>query len=180
MLQSTPMPNIGPMELLLLGVVAVLLFGPAKMPEMARSIGKATREFKDSVTGTGIGEALEGVNDVRSAMTPSNLAKAAMPAPVKEMAAGVTEMKETFTDPLGDEEEGAGRGRGCGRAPPAEAEPLPAARELPSRPRPRRAAAPRGAAAPRLRRFLSPAYVRLLLLRASANPRPRGTTKGKR
>ena len=38
-------------------------------------------------------------------MTPTNLAKAAMPAPVKEMAAGVTEMKETFTDPLGQKKE---------------------------------------------------------------------------
>ena len=99
------MPNIGPMELILLGVVAVLLFGPAKIPEMARSLGRATREFKDSVTGTGIGEALDGVNDVRTTVTPSNLAKAAMPAPVKEMAAGVTEMKETFTDPLGQKKE---------------------------------------------------------------------------
>jgi len=45
------MPNIGPMELILLGVVAVLLFGPARIPEMARSLGRATREFKDSVTG---------------------------------------------------------------------------------------------------------------------------------
>ena len=34
-------------------------------------------------------------------MNPTNLAKAAVPAPVKEMASGVTEMKETFTDPLG-------------------------------------------------------------------------------
>ena len=49
-------------------------------------------------------------------MTPTNLAKAAMPAPVKEMAAGVTDMKETFTDPLGQkkEKEEAER-RGCGR-----------------------------------------------------------------
>ena len=95
------MPNIGPMEIILIGVVAVLLFGPARIPEMARSLGRATREFKDSVTGTGIGDALEGVNDVRTMTSPTNLAKAAMPAPVKEMAAGVTEMKETFTDPLG-------------------------------------------------------------------------------
>ena len=33
---------------------------------MARSLGRATREFKESVTGTGISEAIEGVNDVRT------------------------------------------------------------------------------------------------------------------
>src|SRR3954463_14282357 len=91
------MPNVGPMELLLLGLLAVVIFGPAKLPEIGRSIGKATREFKDSISGTGIQEALDGVGDIRSAMTPTNLAKAAMP----EMAAGVTDVKETFTDPLG-------------------------------------------------------------------------------
>jgi sec-independent protein translocase protein TatA len=95
------MPNVGPMELLLLGILALAIFGPAKFPEIGRSIGRATREFRDTITGTGIDEAISGVNDVRSAVNPTNLAKAAMPAPVKEMAAGVTEMKETFTDPLG-------------------------------------------------------------------------------
>jgi TatA/E family protein of Tat protein translocase len=127
------MPNIGPMELILLGVVAVLLFGPARIPEMARSLGRATREFKDSVTGTGIGDALEGVNEVRTTVTPSNLAKAAMPAPVKEMAAGVTEMKETFTDPLGQkkEQEKAEADGSGDDAPAADPAPMPAARELP-------------------------------------------------
>jgi TatA/E family protein of Tat protein translocase len=95
------MPNIGPLELLLLGVLLVVLFGPAKLPEIGRSVGRATREFKDSITGTGIDEAIKGVGDVRSAMSPTNLAKAAMPASVKEVAADVTDMKETFQDPLG-------------------------------------------------------------------------------
>ncbi len=95
------MPNIGPMELLLLGLLAVVIFGPAKLPEIGRSIGRATREFKDSVSGTGIQEAIDGVGDVRSAMSPTNLAKAAMPAPLKEMASDVTDMKKTMADPLG-------------------------------------------------------------------------------
>jgi sec-independent protein translocase protein TatA len=95
------MPNVGPFELLFLGLLLVLLFGPSKLPEIGRSIGRTTREFKDTIAGTGIDDAISTVNDVRSVASPTNLAKAAMPAPVKEMAAGVTEMKETFTDPLG-------------------------------------------------------------------------------
>jgi len=99
------MPNIGPMELIFLGLLAVLIFGPKKLPEIGRSLGRATRDFKDSISGTGISEAVSGVNDVRTAMTPTNLAKAAMPASVKEMQADVTEMKQTFTDPLGQKKD---------------------------------------------------------------------------
>jgi sec-independent protein translocase protein TatA len=43
---------IGLPELLLLGVVVLLLFGPKRLPEMGRSLGHGLREFKDSVTGT--------------------------------------------------------------------------------------------------------------------------------
>ncbi len=38
--------NIGPMELLLIFVLALLVFGPKKLPEIGRSVGKALREFK--------------------------------------------------------------------------------------------------------------------------------------
>jgi sec-independent protein translocase protein TatA len=42
---------VGFPELLLLGLVALLLFGPKRLPEMGRGLGKGLREFKDSVTG---------------------------------------------------------------------------------------------------------------------------------
>jgi len=42
---------IGLPEILLLGLVALLLFGPKRLPEMGRGLGKGLREFKDSVTG---------------------------------------------------------------------------------------------------------------------------------
>jgi sec-independent protein translocase protein TatA len=42
---------IGMPELLLLGLVALLFFGPKRLPEMGRGLGKGLREFKDSVTG---------------------------------------------------------------------------------------------------------------------------------
>ncbi|HEY7397905.1 MAG TPA: twin-arginine translocase TatA/TatE family subunit [Gaiellaceae bacterium] len=44
---------IGVPELLLLGLVALLLFGPKRLPEMGRGLGKGMREFKDSVSGVG-------------------------------------------------------------------------------------------------------------------------------
>ena len=45
------MPNVGPMELIILVVVLLLLFGSRKLPEIGRSLGRGMREFKDSVTG---------------------------------------------------------------------------------------------------------------------------------
>jgi sec-independent protein translocase protein TatA len=42
---------IGMPELLLLALVALVLFGPKRLPEMGRSLGKGLREFKDSVSG---------------------------------------------------------------------------------------------------------------------------------
>jgi TatA/E family protein of Tat protein translocase len=122
------MANIGPMELLLLGLLAVLIFGPAKLPEIGRGIGKATREFKESISGTGIQEALDGVGDIRSAMTPTNLAKAAMP----DMAASVTDVKETFTDPLGQKK--AAEAAEQEKSKPAAAPPPPAASDTPAAP----------------------------------------------
>ncbi len=44
---------IGLPELLLLGLLALLLFGPKRLPEMGRGLGKGLREFKESVTGDG-------------------------------------------------------------------------------------------------------------------------------
>ena len=45
------MPNIGAPEIVLLLLVALLLFGAKRLPEIGRSLGSGMREFKDSVTG---------------------------------------------------------------------------------------------------------------------------------
>ena len=45
------MPEIGISGLIILLVVALLVFGPKRLPEIGRSLGRGMREFKDSVTG---------------------------------------------------------------------------------------------------------------------------------
>ena len=45
------MPNIGPLELVLILLVVLLLFGAKRLPELGRSLGSGMKEFKDSVTG---------------------------------------------------------------------------------------------------------------------------------
>jgi sec-independent protein translocase protein TatA len=44
---------IGLPELIVLLVVLLLIFGPKRLPEMGRSLGKGMREFKDSISGSG-------------------------------------------------------------------------------------------------------------------------------
>lgn len=45
------MPNIGPMELIVVLAIALIFFGPKRLPEMGASIGKGIREFKSSIGG---------------------------------------------------------------------------------------------------------------------------------
>ena len=45
------MPNIGPLELVIVLVIVLVIFGPKRLPGLGRSLGSGMREFKDSVTG---------------------------------------------------------------------------------------------------------------------------------
>ena len=45
------MPNIGPMELAVVVIIALVIFGPKKLPELGNSLGKGMREFKSSISG---------------------------------------------------------------------------------------------------------------------------------
>jgi sec-independent protein translocase protein TatA len=43
--------NIGPLEILVVLIIALIVFGPKRLPELGNSLGKGIREFKESVTG---------------------------------------------------------------------------------------------------------------------------------
>lgn len=45
------MPNIGPLEIAIVLIVALVIFGPSRLPELGKSAGKGLREFKGSITG---------------------------------------------------------------------------------------------------------------------------------
>ena len=45
------MPNIGPLELAIVLVIALVIFGPKRLPDLGRSLGSGMREFKDSISG---------------------------------------------------------------------------------------------------------------------------------
>ena len=42
--------GIGPLELTIVLVIVLLIFGPKRLPALARSLGGGMREFKDSIT----------------------------------------------------------------------------------------------------------------------------------
>jgi sec-independent protein translocase protein TatA len=45
------MPNIGPMELVIVLVIALLVLGPKRLPSAGRALGEGMRGFKDSLSG---------------------------------------------------------------------------------------------------------------------------------
>jgi len=45
------MPNVGPFELAIVLVIALIVFGPKRLPELGRSLGKGIREFRGSLSG---------------------------------------------------------------------------------------------------------------------------------
>jgi sec-independent protein translocase protein TatA len=45
------MPSIGPLELVIVLVIVLLIFGPKRLPGLGRQLGGGMREFRDSITG---------------------------------------------------------------------------------------------------------------------------------
>jgi sec-independent protein translocase protein TatA len=41
----------GPLEIVIILVIVLVIFGPKRLPDLGRSLGRGMREFKDSVTG---------------------------------------------------------------------------------------------------------------------------------
>ena len=49
------MGNLGLPELLVIFIIALLVMGPKRLPEVARALGEASRAFQDALKGTGVG-----------------------------------------------------------------------------------------------------------------------------
>jgi sec-independent protein translocase protein TatA len=64
------MPNIGPTELIIVLVVALLVLGPKRLPAAGRSLGEGIRGFKDSMTGATRSPTGAELAPTRAARTP--------------------------------------------------------------------------------------------------------------
>jgi sec-independent protein translocase protein TatA len=45
------MPNIGPLEVAIVAIIALIIFGPKRLPELGKSLGDGMREVKASISG---------------------------------------------------------------------------------------------------------------------------------
>ena len=79
--------NFGVWEILLLLLVLLLVFGPKRLPEMGRSMGRGMREFKDSLTGKGNDEDEEEQEPEQAAIVTTTTTVESRPAPAPAPAA---------------------------------------------------------------------------------------------
>jgi sec-independent protein translocase protein TatA len=70
------MPNIGPMEIAIVLIIALIVFGPKRLPELGKSLGKGIQEFKGTIGGD------KSEPDVTPAVEPAPVVVA--PGPVAE------------------------------------------------------------------------------------------------
>ena len=45
------MPNVGPLEIAVVLIIVLIIFGPKRLPELGQSMGRGIREFKASISG---------------------------------------------------------------------------------------------------------------------------------
>lgn len=79
------MPNIGPLELIVVLVIVLLIFGPKRLPSLGKQLGGGMREFKDSLTGRGDDD--EGDASERPRVTSATAEEPVDAAPVEQHAA---------------------------------------------------------------------------------------------
>ena len=78
-----PFPNIGPGELILILIIALVVLGPGKLPDVASSLGKSVREFRKAATDVTDAARLDTPAAAPGAPTSAAPAPAA-PAPVAQ------------------------------------------------------------------------------------------------
>jgi sec-independent protein translocase protein TatA len=88
------MPNIGGWEIAIIVILALLIFGPKKLPELGSSLGKSIRGFKKGLKDNKE-EIKATVAEVREATGVDEMKSAV--AGVRE-AAGIDEMKSTVAE----------------------------------------------------------------------------------
>lgn len=83
------LPNIGPMELLLILAVLLLIVGPRRLPEMGQAVGRTIREFRKASTEITDATSVEPVTTATPG-SPSTSAPAAIPAAIPTAAVPAT------------------------------------------------------------------------------------------
>ena len=76
-----PFPNIGPGELILILIIALVVLGPGKLPDVAASLGKSVREFRKAASDVTDAARLDAPAPAPAASAAQAQADAPAPAP---------------------------------------------------------------------------------------------------
>jgi sec-independent protein translocase protein TatA len=90
------LPNIGPVELIIILVIALLILGPGKLPEVGSAFGKTIREFRKASS-----DIQESATLSTASATPSSASPKAAASPAPADAPDVP--RGTPADPAEDE-----------------------------------------------------------------------------
>lgn len=86
--------NIGPMEIVVVLIIALLVVGPGRLPQMGRTLGRGLREFKNAASTAkeelGLAEVLDDVSDVKDSVLSA--------AGVDEIKQSIAEVTSTIDD----------------------------------------------------------------------------------
>jgi TatA/E family protein of Tat protein translocase len=86
-----PFPSIGPGELILILIIALVVLGPGKLPDVAQSLGKSVREFRKAATDVTEAGKLDGPGPSQAAQISPDAAPVAPPpaAPAAPASAAI-------------------------------------------------------------------------------------------
>ncbi|HSW43655.1 MAG TPA: twin-arginine translocase TatA/TatE family subunit [Patescibacteria group bacterium] len=87
------MPNIGPVELIIILVIALLILGPGRLPDVGSALGKSIREFRKAAT-----DVQDSVKLDAAPAAPASPAPRA--APVPNTLTGVAPINTLGTAPV--------------------------------------------------------------------------------
>ena len=74
--------SVGPMELVIVLVIALIILGPKRLPEAGKSLGKGLREFNNSIAGMAANDAEDEARSAIAASTSTTVADAPVEAKV--------------------------------------------------------------------------------------------------
>ncbi|MFM9053506.1 MAG: twin-arginine translocase TatA/TatE family subunit, partial [Solirubrobacterales bacterium] len=63
-------PQIGVLEIAIILIIALIVFGPRKLPDLGRSLGRGLREFRDGVSSISSGEKEEDLREDEESAEP--------------------------------------------------------------------------------------------------------------
>ncbi|MFM8520326.1 MAG: twin-arginine translocase TatA/TatE family subunit [Solirubrobacterales bacterium] len=80
-------PQIGILEIAIILIIALIVFGPRKLPDLGRSLGRGLREFREGVSSISSGEKEEDLQEDEESAEPVLVEADEQPVEVEEVPA---------------------------------------------------------------------------------------------